>query len=72
MDKGSSYLRSSKIFLNEVNKKSSIKEDTRKMENWKSDNIPEKRFLQKLLEIRVIDHYARNIYIKVSLKVAVP
>ena len=28
-----------------------IKEDTRKMENCKASNIPEKRFLQKLLEI---------------------
>ena len=28
-----------------------IKEDTRKMENCKANNIPEKRFLQKLLEI---------------------
>ena len=34
-----------------INKKPSIKEDTRKMENCKADNIPEKRFLQKLLEI---------------------
>ena len=33
------------------------------MENRKADNIPEKRFLQKLLETRVSDHYARNIYI---------
>ena len=28
-----------------------MKEDTRKMENCKANNIPEKRFLQKLLEI---------------------
>ena len=28
-----------------------IKEDTRKMENCKANNIPEKWFLQKLLEI---------------------
>ena len=28
-----------------------IKEDTRKMENCKANNIPEKRFFQKLLEI---------------------
>ena len=67
----------------EVNKKSPIKEDTRKiknckaikedmrkMENSKANNIPEKHFLQKLLEIGVSDHYARNIYIKVSLKIA--
>ena len=27
------------------------KEDTRKMENCKANNIPEKRFLQKLLEV---------------------
>ena len=31
--------------------KSSIKEDTRKKENCKANNIPEKHFLQKLLEI---------------------
>ena len=41
------------------------------MENRKADNIPEKRFLQKLLETRVSDHYARNIYIWFSLKIAV-
>ena len=35
---------------NETNKKSSIKEDTRKMENCKTENIPVKRFLEKLLE----------------------
>ena len=40
------------------------------MEKCKADNIPEKRFLQKLQEIS--DHYARNIYIKVSPKIAVP
>ena len=34
-----------------MNNKSSTKEDTRKMENCKADNIPEKHFLQKLLEI---------------------
>ena len=28
-----------------------MKEDMRKMENRKADNIPEKHFLQKLLEI---------------------
>ena len=28
-----------------------IKEDTKKKENCKANNIPEKRFLQKLLEI---------------------
>ena len=39
------------------------------MENRKADNIPEKRFLQKLLETRVSDHYARNIYIWFSLKI---
>ena len=42
------------------------------MENCKANDIPEKRLLQKLLEIRVSDHCARNIYIKVSLEVAVP
>ena len=42
------------------------------MENCKANNIPENRVLQKLLEIRVSDHYARNIYTKVSLKLAVP
>ena len=42
------------------------------MENCKADNIPEKHFLPELLEIGVSDHYARKIYIKVSLKVAVP
>ena len=40
------------------------------MEKCKADNIPEKRFLQKLQEIS--DHYARNIYIKVSLNITVP
>ena len=39
------------------------------MEKCKADNIPEKHFLQKLQEIS--DHYARNIYIKVPLKIAV-
>ena len=34
-----------------MNNKSSTKEDTRKMENCKADNIPEKHFLQKLIEI---------------------
>ena len=55
----SKYLNSIRVFpffisffcWNEINKKSSIKEDMRKMENRKADNIPEKRFLQKLLEI---------------------
>ena len=42
-----------------------------KMENCKVGNIPEKRFLQKLLELGS-NHYARNNYIKVSLKIAVP
>ena len=53
------YLNSIRVFpffilffcWNKINKKSSIKEDTRKMENCKADNIPGKRFLQKLLEI---------------------
>ena len=68
----SKYLNSIRVFpffisffcWNEINKKSpikedtrkienckAIKEDTRKMENCKANNIPEKRFLQKLLEI---------------------
>ena len=38
------------IFLLKWNK-SSIKEETRNMENRKADTIPQKRFLQKLLEI---------------------
>ena len=33
------------------------------MENRKADNISEKRFLQKLLETGVSDHYVRNIYV---------
>ena len=56
----SKYLNCIRVFLffisffcwNEINKKKSlIKEDTRKMENHKADNIPEKCILQKLLEI---------------------
>ena len=52
------------FWWNEINKKSPIKEDTRKiknckaikedatkMENYKTNNIPEKRFLQELLEV---------------------
>ena len=56
----SKYLNSIRVFpffilffyLNEINKKSWITEHTRKMENCKADNTPEKRFLQKLMEIR--------------------
>ena len=44
----------------------------RKMENRKTDNISEKRFFTDVTENRVSDHYARNIYIKVSPKIAVP
>ena len=48
----SKYLNSIRVFpflvsfvcWNEMNKKSSIKEDTRKMENRKADNMPEKHF----------------------------
>ena len=43
----------------------------RKMENCKADNIPGKLFFTEVTGNRVGDHYARNIYIKVSLKVAV-
>ena len=42
------------------------------MENYKANNIPEKRFFTEVTGNRVSDHYARNIYIKVSLKIAVP
>ena len=60
LEQKSKYLNSIRVFpffisffrWNEKNKKSSIKEDSRKMENRKADNIPEKRFLQKLLEIK--------------------
>ena len=41
------------------------------MENYKANNIPEKRFFTEVTGNRVSDHYARNIYIKVSLKIAV-
>ena len=34
-----------------MNNKFSIKENAREMENCKAENIPEKCFLQKLLEI---------------------
>ena len=65
LEQKSKYLNSIRVFpffisffcwneiKKEINKwkKSSIKEDTRKMENCKTDNIPEKRFLEKLLEI---------------------
>ena len=44
----------------------------RKIENCKANNIPEKCFLTEVTGKRVGDHYARNIYIKVSLKIAVP
>ena len=54
-----------------MNKKSSIKEDARNMENRKADNISEKR-LTEVTGNRVSDHYARNICIKVSLKIVVP
>ena len=80
LEQKSKYLNFIRVFpffisffcWNEINKKSSIKKDTWKMENCKADNIPEKHFLRELLEIGVSDHYARKIYIKVSLKVAVP
>ena len=49
-----------------------IKEEMRKIENCKANNIPEKRFLREVTGKRVGDHYARNIYVKVSLKIAVP
>ena len=42
------------------------------MENCKANNIPEKSFLQKIIGNKVSDHDARIIYIKVSLKIAVP
>ena len=42
------------------------------MENCKAKNIPEKRLFTEVTGNRVSDHYARNIYIKVSLKIAVP
>ena len=54
-----------------MNKKSPIKEDTRTIGNCKADNIPGKRFFTEVTGNRVTDHYARNIYIKVSVKVAV-
>ena len=55
----SKYLNSIRVFpffisffySNEINQKSWITEHTRKMENFKADNTPEKRFLQKLMEI---------------------
>ena len=66
---------------NEINKKSlikevtrkienckAIKEYTRKMENCKANNVPEKRFLQKLLEIGWL---LCKKHLKVSL-IAVP
>ena len=60
LEQKSRYLNSISVFpffilffcWNEINKKSSIKEDMTKMEKCKADNIPEKRFLEKLLEIR--------------------
>ena len=50
------YLNSIRLFpffisfyyWDEINQKSSIKEDTRKMKNCKADNIPEKRFFYKI------------------------
>ena len=66
---------------NEINKKSSVKEVTRKIENYKAikeytrkmghckaNNVPEKRFLQKLLEIGWL---LCKKHLKVSL-IAVP
>ena len=54
-----------------MNRKFSIKEDARNMENRKADNIPEKRFTE-VTGNRVSHHCTRNICIKVSLKIAVP
>ena len=59
LEQKNKYLDSIRVFpffisfccWNEINKKSSIKEDLGKMENCKADNIPEKRFLEKLQEI---------------------
>ena len=44
----------------------------KKKKNCKADNIPEKSFQTKVIGNRVSDHYARNIYLKVYLKIAVP
>ena len=72
LEQESKYLNSIRVLpffisffcWNEINKKSSVKEVTRKIENYKAikdytrkmghckaNNVPEKRFLQKLLEI---------------------
>ena len=59
LEQKSKYLNSITVFpifisflcWNEINMKSSINEDTRKMGNCKAHKIPGKQFLQKLLEI---------------------
>ena len=59
------------IFL----KKSSIKEDTRKhgkLKRWKvvKPIISQRTFFTEVTGNKVGDYYARNIYVKVSLKVS--
>ena len=59
------------IFL----KKSSIKEDTRKhgkLKRWKvvKPIISQRTFFTEVTGNKVDDYYARNIYVKVSLKVS--
>ena len=41
------------------------------MENCKANNIPQKRSFTEVTGNRVSDHFARNIYIKVSVEIAV-
>ena len=55
LEQKSKYLNSIRVFPFLIsffcwNNKFSIKEDPRKMENCKTDNISEKRFSEKLLE----------------------
>ena len=41
------------------------------MENCKANNIPQKCSFTEVTGNRVSDHFARNIYIKVSVEIAV-
>ena len=69
----SKYLNSIRVFpflisffcWNETNTKSSTKEDRRKMENYKADNITEKLFRSYWKWVSY--HCARNIYIEVFI-----
>ena len=82
LEQESKYLNSIRVFpffisfscWNKINKKSlikevtrkienckAVKEYTRKMENCKAYNVPEKRFSQKLPETGVSNYYARKI-----------